>query len=78
MTNLRPIVPYGVREDLTVVIEGAFGKWLVQHLRRLEPGTRILVPEGEGTVRSHGRQCPVCWVERNVVYGVDILRVENR
>ena len=72
--DLGPVVADCVREDLSVVVEGALGERLVQHLRGLESRARVLVPEREGAVRAHRGQRAVRRVERDVVHRVDVLR----
>lgn len=75
---LRPIVANGVRKDVTVGVEAAFGNRLLQCLRRFEFGARILVPETERSIGSNGGQSAMNWVECNVVDGIYILDVVVR
>lgn len=70
---LGPVVAGGVREDLSVVVEGALGERLVQRLGALELGARVLVPEGVGAVGADRGQRAVHRVEGDVVHRVDIL-----
>lgn len=77
-TYLGPVVADGVREYLSVVVEGALRERLVQHLRGLEAGARVLVPEREGAVRAHRGQRAVRGVERDVVHCVDVLWTDVR
>lgn len=77
-TYLGPVVADGVREYLSVVVEGALRERLVQHLGGLEAGARVLVPEREGAVRAHRGQRAVRGVERDVVHCVDVLWTDVR
>lgn len=74
MTNLGPIVANRICKDLSIVVESALGEGLVERLRGLELGARVLVPEGEGAVGAHRGQRAVHRVECDVVHCVDVLQ----
>lgn len=71
---LGPIVSHGVRENLSVCVEAAFGDRLLHGLRRFELGARVFVPETESAIRADGRQSPVHRMECNIVHSVNVLR----